>query len=227
MSSRSWKLNPSDFAFLWEECKRCFYLKVVNNFQRPRPIMPKIFRVIDTQMRAYFAGKRTGEFVPALTSGVFEYGEKWLESKSIAVPEHSSTCFIYGRFDTLIKFDDKTYAVVDFKTSERKEEHIPLYARQLHAYAYALENAAPGKFAAGPITRLGLLVFEPSMFTKLGDGTASLSGDLSWIEIPRDDGEFLGFLGEVLNVLEQPTHPAGASSCEWCSYRDSSRRTGL
>lgn len=165
--------------------------------------------------------------MPPLASGVFEYGEMWLESKRIVVPEHSSTCFISGRLDTVIKFDDETYAVVDFKTSERKEEHIPLYARQLHAYAYALENAAPGKFAVGPITRLGLLVFEPSMFAKCVNGTASLSGDLSWIEIPRDDGGFLGFLAEVLNVLEQPTPPGGASSCEWCSYRDSSRRTGL
>ena len=35
MSNRAWKLSPSDFAFLWQECKRCFYLKNVTGFQRP------------------------------------------------------------------------------------------------------------------------------------------------------------------------------------------------
>ena len=46
-----WRLSPSDFAFLWEECKRCFYLKVVKEFYRPRSLMPKIFNVIDAQMK--------------------------------------------------------------------------------------------------------------------------------------------------------------------------------
>jgi len=29
------KLSPSDFAFLWEQCKRCFYLKVVHGIRQP------------------------------------------------------------------------------------------------------------------------------------------------------------------------------------------------
>jgi len=36
-----------------------------------------------------------------------------------------STCYITGRFDIVIQFDDKTYAVVDFKTAnERKEQWL-------------------------------------------------------------------------------------------------------
>lgn len=46
ITRHSWKLSPSDFAFLWEECKRCFYLKVVNGIQRPPLIMPKIFMTL-------------------------------------------------------------------------------------------------------------------------------------------------------------------------------------
>ena len=52
-------------------------------------------------------------------------------------------------------------------------------------------------------------------------------GNPSWIEIPRDNDGFMDFLGEVLEVLEQPAPPAGSAACPWCGYRDTARRTGL
>ena len=57
----NWKLSPSDFAFLYEESKRCFYLKVARDYQRPRGPFPKIFTIIDGLMKDYFEGKRTSE----------------------------------------------------------------------------------------------------------------------------------------------------------------------
>ena len=70
-------------------------------------------------------------------------------SKAISISGRSSTCYFRDRLDTLLKLDDGAYSVVDFKTLKRKSEHIPLYARQLHAYALALEKPAPGlKFGA-------------------------------------------------------------------------------
>ena len=229
MSNRCWKLSPSDFAFLWEECPRCFYLEVVRGFPRPRPAMPKVFTQIDEQMKACCEGRRTETLAPDMPAGVFEFGERWVESQPIDVylPDAVHRCLIRGRFDTVVRLDDGGYAVVDFKTSERRADHVPLYARQLHAYAYALEHPAPGAFALGPVTRLGLLVFEPEKFAREAGGQGTLTGGLSWIEIPRDDGMLFGFLAEVLSVLERPEPPGGAPLCDWCVYRDASRRTGL
>lgn len=227
MTGREWKLSPSDFAFQWEECKRCFYLKVVSGFRRPRAIMPKIFLTIDARMKSYFAGKRMAEVVAAFPSGTLEAGEKWVESIPLAIPGHASRCSLRGKLDSFIKFDDATYGVVDFKTSERNPQHLEIYSRQLHAYAWALENSAPGKLALNPVTRLGLLVFEPNLFAKSDEGSASLSGALSWLEIPRNDEAFRAFLAEVLAVLDQPNPPPATPECEWCRYRDLSRRTGL
>jgi len=51
---KEYKLSPSDFAFLWEECKRCFYLKVVRGFARPRMAFPQIFNAIDSAMTARY-----------------------------------------------------------------------------------------------------------------------------------------------------------------------------
>lgn len=226
-AKKNWKLSPSDFAFLWEECKRCFYLKVASNFPRPRSIMAAIFKVIDREMSAYFNGKRLEKIIPGVPPGVVQYGERWVESTPISFPGKKSTCFIRGKFDTVVKFDDGSYGVIDFKTSKRRSEHIALYSRQLHAYAYALENPSPGQFSVKPISKLGLLVYEPDKFSVEKADSAILSGGISWIEIPRDDKAFLEFLEEVVSVLELPAPPGGSPSCECCRYRDASRRTGL
>jgi len=227
VSNRAWKLSPSDFAFLWEECKRCFYLKTVMGFQRPRPIMPRIFHVIDSQMKVCFEQTRTEDIAVGIPGGVIAHGDEWVESNRITRKGGSSTCYLRGKFDTVVRFDDGTYGVVDFKTSEAKANQVPRYARQLHAYAYALENPAPRKRGLSPVTRLGLLVFEPARFSHDGDGKASLAGNLTWLEIPRDAAAFLQFIDDVLSVLERHAPPDGTPSCEWCQYRGASRQTGL
>lgn len=35
MPDDPWKLSPSDFGFLWQECPRYFWLKVREGFRRP------------------------------------------------------------------------------------------------------------------------------------------------------------------------------------------------
>lgn len=227
MSDRSFKLSPSDFAFLWEECKRCFFLKVVNGLQRPHSIMPKIFTVIDTEIKKCFEDKSTTQFLSSFPKGKMRFKDEWVESTAVQVSGHSSKCYLRGKLDTVIEFEDSGYAVIDFKTTGTKDEHVPLYGRQLHAYAYALEHPATRALALKPIRRLGLLVFEPSAFAHGPNNQARLWGALTWIEVPRDDQAFLRFLGEVMDVLEQPEPPAGADKCPWCTYRQTSRRTGL
>lgn len=225
--SKSWKLSPSDFAFLWEECPRCFYLKVVMGFYRPRPIMPKIFTQIDLEMKGFYTGRRTESIAPGMPPGVVSHDERWVQSRPIDFPEHSASCFIRGKFDTIVRFDDGGYGVVDFKTSRRKAEHVPLYSRQLHAYAYALENAAAGEFSLSPVKRLGLLVFEPEIYTQGKTGRVGFAGRMDWIEIPQNDAEFKAFLGDVMNVLASPEPPPPGVECAWCRYREESRRRDL
>jgi hypothetical protein len=99
-----WKLSPSDLTFLWSECRRCFYLKVVQGFPRPWAGMPRIFNQIDKLINAYFLGRSTAEISSDLPDGIVEYGERWVESEPISLPDRRSRCYIKGRFDAVIAF---------------------------------------------------------------------------------------------------------------------------
>ncbi len=220
-------LSPSDFSFLWEECKRCFYLKLVRKFNRPSSPFPNIFGIIDREMRAYFMWKETSAMTPDLPPGLMIFGEKWVHSAPIHLDGHPATCSIRGKLDAVLQFEDGSYGVIDFKTSDIKAVSLQLYARQLRAYAYALEHPAPGKFTLSPISHMGLLAFTPETYTAEGTTRSTLSGTLKWHAIQRNDEAFLSFLDEVLTVLELPEPPAADPGCEWCQYREASRVNGL
>lgn len=218
------KLAPSDFAFLWDECRRCFYLKVALGIDRPRTPMPSIFSVIDSKMKGFFQGRRTEEVAPMLAPGSFAHFGRWVESAPIRPPGAARMLYVRGPFDTVIAFDDGTHAIIDFKTSSQKSENVAKYARQLQAYAHALENPAHEKaFALPNVRRMGLLVYEPDAFHMAPDGGARLGGSVKWIEIPRDDAAFLAFLGDVSAVLDAPAPPPADPECAWCRHRAATR----
>lgn len=227
MTSNNWKLSPSDFAFLWEECKRCFYLKVARNFYRPRAPFPRVFGVIDRLINSHFNGKPSNQISNALPEGFIKYGESWVQSEPIHIPGRSSTCYIRGRFDSVLEFTDGGYGIIDFKTTSTSSEHIELYSRQLHSYAFALERPAHGYLALNPITRLGLVCVEPTRLFRDNAGVLFYGGEVEWKEMERNDLAFEQFLGEVIDVLDQDQPPSKTKACGFCKYRESGRQTGL
>ena len=229
----NFKLSPSDFAFLWDECKRCFYLKVARGFPPPQQPFPRIFGIIDEQMKNWFGGKRSETMAPGVPAGTVRFGDGWVESTPVKLKGRSATCYIRGIFDAIIELEDGGYAVIDFKTTRMKRSSLEKYGRQLHAYAYALENAAEGQTALSPVRSLGLLVYEPSSFAQTGSAAvqmegaaAALGGKLAWHGIERDEKMFRRFLGQVLDVLEAAEPPPPSPGCAMCKYRDGARRTG-
>jgi hypothetical protein len=212
-------LAPSDFAFLWDDYPRCFYLKVVRKQGRPRTPFPKVFTTIDRAMKSFYMGQPTATLEIGMPSGLISQSDRWVKSAGLTIPDSAITAEIRGSVDVLIDCDDGSVAVVDFKTTEPSADHIATYSRQLHAYALALEQPAAGR--ATTVSALGLLCFLPNTFS--GTHPASLSGDLKWLAIERDDPSFLRFLIEVVSVIEQPDPPEASPGCIWCHLRDGDR----
>jgi hypothetical protein len=92
------RLAPSDFAFLWEECRRCFYLKAHKKLFRPRAPFPSIFNTIDLEMKRHMRGLRTTDVIPSMKPGVFlcEDNDAWVECSPITPPGRSGSVFIRG-----------------------------------------------------------------------------------------------------------------------------------
>ena len=135
------------------------------------------------------------------------------------LPGAKSQCYINGRFDAVIEFDDGSYGIVDYKTSEAKDEQAAFYSRQLSAYAYALEHPAPNALGLSPISRLGLFVLTPDRFERTTNNDMVFVNKATWMDVPRDDEAFLALLGEVMAVLDTPTPPKSSEDCEVCNYR--------
>lgn len=214
----NYKLSPSDLTFLYEGCKRCFYLKMVHNIAQPSIPLPSIFTKIAGLLKNHYDGKHTSELHVNIPPGTISHGEKYVRSQIIQLPKHNDTCYISGRFDIVVSFEDRTYGVIDFKTSNPNTESASLYSRQLHAYAYALEHPDPGALALYPVTKLGLLYFHPSRVGQQSMEQLSYEADITWVEIKKDEPSFLNFIDELLDVLESPKAPEHSPNCPWCKY---------
>lgn len=202
-----YRLSPSDLTFLYEGCKHCFVLKVKHGIAQPSIPLPGVFSAIGALQKDYYSEKRTEDFCPCIPPGVVKYGELWVRSRSVDVPGSESTCFIKGRFDIVAELDEGSYAVLDFKTGKPSDDKTKMYARQLHAYAMALENPARNALQLSPVSKLGLLYFTPDACKQEALTRQSLEGEMQCVEVARDDDAFLSFLAEVVRLLDGPLPP--------------------
>jgi len=222
----TYHLSPSDLTFTWDGCKRCFYLKVKYNIVYRGPF-PGMFGKMGDLTSNYYLDKPASDISPELPAGMVKFREKWVKSVPISFPETSSQCIIKGRFDAIIAFEDGSYGIIDYKTSDASEEKAAFYSRQLSAYAYALENPAPGALSISPITRLGLFIITPDRYERLPNGEIAFITKTNWMDIPRNDATFLELLREIVTLLDMPFPPDPAEDCGLCNYRKNYNEAGI
>lgn len=206
----TYKLSPSDFAYLYEECKRCFYLKIKENIPRPSTPFPGVFTALNSTIQNKLIGKNLKTLSQDLPDCTAINQEVFVESKT--VPDTS--CYIKGKYDLLCKNPDGTYTVIDLKISLPSEEKIEKYKTQLFSYKFALENPSSG--TPVKISKMGLLIFYPED-VDFTDETAKVNFPPKWMEIPTDEKAFFKFIKEVNNLLEGPV-PKMNPSCKFCEY---------
>lgn len=219
------KLSPSDFAFLYKDCKRCFWLKHNKQILQPSKPMAAIFNKIDSQQKKLFHHKRLNDICGNLPKGRIIASDVWVKSQYIPYTDLDYQHYILGKLDSLMKMDDGSYQVIDFKTSD-VSAHVQLYAKQLHAYAYSLEH--PMKTNEGldaPISGIGLIIFDPSLGFSAEDEKAALRGTLTWKPIRYTPDKFEEFMLEIAGVIASPDEPPFNEECPYCQ-RDKYMKEG-
>ena len=205
------KLSPSDFAYLYEECKLCYCLKVKHGISQPSMPMPGVFSAINTRLQGNLVGKNLRDLSKDLPNGEVITQEGWVES--IIIPDTS--VYIKGKYDLLVKNPDGTHTLVDLKISQPADDKIEKYKTQLAAYKFALENPKLGE--AVKITKIGLLIFYPDKVS-FEDGAAKIDFPPKWLEVPVDEKGFLVFMKSIDQLLTGPL-PEESEICKWCQYR--------
>ena len=206
-----YKLSPSDFAYLYEECKLCYYLKIKHGIYQPSMPMPGVFSAINTRLQGKLVGKNLRSLAAELPNGEVVVQEGWVDST--VVPETS--VYIKGKYDLLVKNPDGMHTLVDLKLSQPGEDKIEKYKTQLNAYKFALENPKMGEPVV--ISRLGLLVFYPDTVA-FENNVARLDFPPKWLEVPIDQDGFLKFMKSIDKLLASPL-PEEGKECKWCQYR--------
>ena len=208
-----YKLSPSDFAYLWNDCKHCYYQKVKNGISYSSPF-PAMFGRINKLLQTSIMGMNLQDVHPDLPSGIITVQEGFMKSKQIP----GTNTYLSGRFDILTKLDDGTHAIIDFKITTADEEKIfKKYSSQLHAYKYALEN--PLEETPIKISKMGALSINPDEM-KLVNGKVIFTATPTWHPIVEDMDNFYKLISDISKVLNGPLPPMTAT-CSLCIYRKS------
>lgn len=209
---QQYKLSPSDFGYLWNECKHCYYHKVKYGIASPG-IFPSMFRRINDLLQTSIMGTNLNLIHPDLPSGIITVQEGYL--KSIPVPG-ATDCYISGRFDILTKLDDGSHVIIDFKITPPEEEKLlERYSSQLMAYKFALEHPVQG--APVRISKLGIVSVNPEEM-KMVDGKIQFTATPRYHEVEVDMDKFFTLVKEVSVVLNGEK-PLPVDTCGLCKYR--------
>ncbi len=218
-----YKLSPSKFLFGYDRCKKCFYLDIRKGLTTPGAF-PSIFSKYDIIHKNSTDGLRTEDVCKEMPKGTFIKGpgDKFLESIDIKGNDGASG-YISGKGDAFLELDDGSYAVIDFKTTSMSKDKAEDYSTQLHAYKYALENNRKDKPHLSPITKLGILIFEPDIKKKMEKDNSNSFGifhKVNWFEIKINEKKFIDYVKKIIDLLNLDKIPESGSSCSFCEYRN-------
>lgn len=191
--------SPSDFAFGFDECPRCWWLSRVpdREAQIEKPmVLPEIFRSIDSQLKAALEKQDIGH-------GEFHVGTR--------VQGYYESCGIrlkISGYPDLRSVSNGGFGIWDLKATRPAPDRLEKYRKQLHAYDYCLDGKARA---------LGLLVWSPQSTTYV-DGQIVMMGALEVMPMDIDRGWFLESLDQVCTVAAMPRPPKAGQGCPYCAF---------
>ncbi len=206
-------ISPSDYAYLYDRCKRCFWRKC----HGLQPLSSGMdFRVANAYDRLIKDKLHAGE---AEKLGIpyklvrHEAIER-VASEPIEFPDLGASLVIRGKTDKQFYTDDDQLVIIDAKAGDADPGK---YWMQLMMYLYAIENpmeAVPREVAAIGILQWGL---SKANFKLNADmSMAAISAPLRWVELPIDRVSMLRKLGDVAAIAGAAEPPEAGHYCETC-----------
>ena len=218
------ELSPSSLDFQINKCHRCFYLSKklgiqTNNFP------PPVFNQLDLIQKSFFINKDTSFISEKLPKGRFlQDNELPKKISSSLLKDNKDRDFkLVGIPDLVIEFEDKTYGIIDFKTTKISEKKADFYKFQLEAYATIFEN--PGEINGirtpllSPVTKLAILQFNPLKVENKNKMNCNFIFDLGYVELEnRIYEKLIDRVTLALDILQMNEPPVINENCNDCVF---------
>ena len=207
--------SPSEFAFGYSGCKRCYYDLKVNNIKINFGF-PTIFTKIDTIQKKFYHNK-SSKYLNSnkIPEGIIKTDYAKLH-KSKVLYDHKDRAFqLRGKIDAYVDHRD-FFSIIDFKVTNINEKKSLTYMTQLNSYAIMFEQPDQNYLKLNPVKNLGIFCFEPSDL-KL-ESTPTFVMATKYFEILRNDDLYFKFMTDVIDFLEGDI-PSFNSNCSICNLK--------
>ena len=218
-----YSFSPSELDYKAKKCSRCFDIHKHNKIN-PGDRPPPVFSSFDAVQKPYFKKTNTKSWCDDLPDGeIMDSNE--LPGKIVSdglVDDKQRKFILAGNPDIVIKFKDKSFGIVDFKTTVISLDKAENYRFQLEAYAQIFSSPGSTKKSKtpklSPITHMGILQFYPEEITSHTDHDCDLKMKTSYSSLNRDESGFYNYITKLIDLLEQPTIPSFNKDCNFCNF---------
>ena len=213
--SKPYLFSPSEFAFGYSGCKRCYYDLKVNNI-RINFGFPTIFSKIDSIQKKFYHNK-SSKYLNSnkVPEGIIKTDYAKLHKSEVLYDKKDRAFQLRGKIDAYIDHKD-FFSIIDFKVTKINEKKSLTYMSQLNSYAIMFEKPDQNYLKLNPIKNLGIFCFEPENL-KL-ESTPALEMSTQYFEIKRNDDLYLRFITDVIDFLEGDI-PNLNNDCSLCNLK--------
>lgn len=213
--TKIFNFSPSEFAFGYERCKRCYYDQKVNNIKVSLPF-PPVFSKLDVLQKNFYHDKSSDLLGGKIAPGVIKTDYSKTQKSKILEDNKGRKFQLKGRIDAYVKHKDN-FSIIDFKVTDIDEKKIDTYATQLLAYAIMFDQPDVGFLKLNPIKDLGIFCFEPDTIVD-HQNVPNFKMKTQFYLIERDDKKMFEFITMVIDMLEGK-NPTSKEKCSICKVR--------
>ena len=195
--SKPYLFSPSEFAFGYSGCKRCYYDLKVNNI-RINFGFPSIFSKIDSIQKKFYHNKPSKYLnTNKVPEGIIKTDYAKLHKSEVLYDQKDRAFQLRGKIDAYIDHKD-FFSIIDFKVTNINEKKSLTYMTQLNSYAIMFEK-------------------PDQNYLKL-EITPALEMSTQYFEIKRNDELYLKFITDVIDFLEGDI-PNLNNDCSLCNLK--------